>query len=81
MIFCLLKEGSKSFIVLLLGGKPRTPINFGGDKDNLGTGYLSLTHKVNESTHLSIVILLNLKGGFHAVAVKADKEDPIVEEK
>ena len=87
MILCLLKDGSKSFVVSLLqpggkpGGKPWSPLNFCSDKDYLGTGHVSLANKVDESAHLAIVMLLNLFGSFHAVAVKADREDPVVKEK
>ena len=80
MILRLLKDGSKSFTVSLLqpGGKPWSPVNFCGNKDDLGTGHVSLAHKVDESAHLAIVELLNLLSVLHAVAVEADKEDPIV---
>ena len=39
-----------------------------------------MANKVDESAHLAVVMLLNLFRTFHAVAVKADKEDPIVKE-
>ena len=83
MILRLLKDGSKSFAVSMLqpGRKPWLPVNFCSNKNDLSTGYLSLTDKVDKSTHLAIIELLNLFRIFHAVAVKADKEDSVVKEK
>ena len=83
MILRLLKDGSKSFAVSMLqpGWKPWLPVNFCSNKNDLCTGHVSLADKVDESAHLTIVELLNLLSVFHAVAVKADKEDPVVKEK